>query len=61
MPYSLRKVAGGYRVVEGASGDRPGHVFSKAPQSKAKAVAQLLILKAKEHGSSPERPRRDAK
>lgn len=52
MPYSLKKVDGGYHVVEGGSGDRPGHVFSKAPQSKAKAIAQLMILRSKERGGS---------
>lgn len=50
MPYSLQKVDGGYHVVEGASGDRPGHSFSKKPQSKRKAIAQLMILRSKERG-----------
>lgn len=47
MPYTIKKVDGGYKVVEKSTGDRPGHEFSKKPQSKRKAIAQLMILRSK--------------
>jgi hypothetical protein len=50
MPYSIKKSGSGYKVVEGSSGDRPGHEFSKKPLSRRAAIAQLLILKSKGHG-----------
>jgi hypothetical protein len=50
VPYSLKKIDGGYVVAEGSSGDRPGHHFSKSPMSKRKAIAQLMILRSKGHG-----------
>jgi hypothetical protein len=54
VPYKMQKLAGGKaRVVEGASGDRPGHKFSKKPQSKAKAEAQMRLLQGVAHGWKP--------
>ena len=37
----LRKVKGGYKVVS-----KGGHAFSRKPQSKAKASAQLRAIEA---------------
>jgi hypothetical protein len=36
---SVKKVQGGYKVVDGK-----GHAFSKKPQTKAKAQAQLRAI-----------------
>lgn len=41
---SVKKVSGGYKVV--APG---GHAFSKRPQTKAKAQAQLRAIEASKH------------
>ena len=53
MPYNISHEKGGYHVVEAGSGDRPGHSFSKKPQSKAKAEAQQHLLQGVEHGWKP--------
>lgn len=41
----VRKVKGGYKVKS-----KTGHAFSKKPQSKAKAQAQLRAIEAHKHG-----------
>lgn len=51
MPGSIRKVKGGYRVTWG------GKVKARHT-SKAKAQAQLRLLRAREHGGLKVRRRR---
>lgn len=42
---SVKKVQGGYKVVA-----PNGHAFSKKPQTKAKAQAQLRAIEVAKHG-----------
>lgn len=44
MPYKIRKVKGGFKVVEGEGGNRPGHAFSEKPLTKEQALKQLAAL-----------------
>jgi ribosomal protein L35 len=44
MPYKIVKTGNGFKVVEGSAGNRPGHQFSKKPQSRKRALAQLRAL-----------------
>lgn len=46
VPYSIKKVSGGFKV----SSDHGTH-FSKKPQSKEKAKAQLRAIAANTHGA----------
>lgn len=48
MPYAIRKVVGGYAVVNTRTGKR----HSKHT-SKAKAEAQVRLLRGVEHGFKP--------
>lgn len=48
MPYSVRHVKGGYRVVN----TKTGRVHSRHT-SKAKAEAQVRLLRGVEHGFTP--------
>lgn len=48
MPYSIRKVPGGYAVVNTAT----GKVHSKRT-TKANAEAQVRLLRGREHGFKP--------
>ena len=50
MPYDIEKTSGGFKVKEGESGKRPGHEFSKKPQTKSTALAQLRAIMANKHG-----------
>jgi hypothetical protein len=43
---TVKKVKGGYKVV---SEDGSGRTFSKKPQSKAQAEAQLRAIEANKH------------
>jgi len=43
---AVKKVKGGYKVVQ----EGTGHAFSKHPQSKQKAQAQLRAIEAHKHG-----------
>ena len=45
MPWKLKKVDGGFKVVKKDGGEG---TYSKHPQSKAKATAQLRALYASE-------------
>lgn len=44
---AIRKVKGGFKVVSPS-----GHAFSKKPQTKAEADAQLRAIEASKHGRS---------
>lgn len=50
MPYAIRKVPGGYKIVEKSGGNHPGRTFSKHPQTKARAAAQLRAIEANSKG-----------
>ena len=52
MPESVQKSGSDYSVVEGASGDRPGHKFAKHT-TKKKAEAQRRLLEGIRHGWHP--------
>ncbi len=54
MPYSLRKVKGGWKVGKKGS----SKTYSKKPQTKAKAKAQMRALYANEPGLHKARKRR---
>lgn len=46
MPYKIAKRGNGYKVVEKSGGKHPGREFSKEPQTKEKALAQLRAIEA---------------
>ena len=52
MPYAIRKVKDGYKVVNTAT----GKVHAKHT-SRARADAQLRLLRGVEHGMKPRRRR----
>jgi hypothetical protein len=51
VPYVVRRHPSGhgYQLVEGSSGRRPGHRFSKHAQSKKTAEAQRRAIEANSH------------
>lgn len=51
MPYEIEKSGGGFKVKEGESGERPGHEFSKKPQTKKTALAQLRAIMMHKRGA----------
>lgn len=50
MPYHIQRSGSGFKVVEGKGGKRPGHQFSKKPQSRKRALAQLRAIQIHTHG-----------
>jgi hypothetical protein len=50
VPYHIAHSGSGYKVTEGAGGNHPGRTFSRKPQSKAKAEAQMHAIAMHEHG-----------
>jgi hypothetical protein len=53
MPYTMKRVKGGWRVINTASGK-----IKAKRTTKAKAKAQLRLLRGIEHGMIPRNRRR---
>ena len=50
MSYKIVRSGKGWKVVERSGGKHPGKAFSKKPQSRSGAVAQLRAIEANSKG-----------
>jgi hypothetical protein len=55
MPYQVRPVDGGFKVIN----TETGKAASTRPQTKAVAMQQFRVLEMIEHGGTPDRDKQE--